>query len=124
MSQVFIRVIKYWIKMAALKDVVPCSLVEVHRRFRGAYCLIALTMKAVDALMVIVLDIGPKVRGFKPERGNGFLKAIKICSMPPFGGEVKPSAPCRKILGHIRSHFQMNFWSSAGEWCVEEKIQP
>jgi hypothetical protein len=53
-------------------------------------------MKAVDALMVIELDIGPKVRGFKPERGNGFL----------------------------RSHFQMNFWSSAGELCVEEKIQP
>jgi hypothetical protein len=35
---------------------------------------------------------------FKPGKGDGFLRAVKICSMPSFGGEVKLLAPCRKIL--------------------------
>jgi hypothetical protein len=48
--------------------------------------------------MVSVLAIGLKVREFKPGRGDGFLKAIKIRSTPRFAGELKPSAPCRKIL--------------------------
>jgi hypothetical protein len=52
--------------------------------------------------MVIVLAFGPKVRRFKPGRGYGFLKAIKIRSTHSFGEEVKPSAPCRKILRHAR----------------------
>jgi hypothetical protein len=28
------------VKMTAFWDVAPCSLMEVHRRFRGAYCII------------------------------------------------------------------------------------
>jgi hypothetical protein len=28
-----------WKKMAVFRDVAPCSLVEVCRRFRGAFCL-------------------------------------------------------------------------------------
>jgi hypothetical protein len=48
--------------------------------------------------MVSVLAIGPKVRQFKPNRGDGFLKAIKIHSIPSFGGEVKPEALCHTIL--------------------------
>jgi hypothetical protein len=32
--------------------------------------------------MVSVLAIGPKVGGFKPGRGDEFLKAIKIRSTP------------------------------------------
>jgi hypothetical protein len=43
--------------------------------------------------MVNVLAIVSKVRGFKPDRGDGFLRAIKIHSTPNFGGEVKPEAP-------------------------------
>jgi hypothetical protein len=40
---------------------------------------------------------------FKPCRGRLiFLRAIKIRSMTSFGGEVKPSAPCRKILKHVK----------------------
>jgi hypothetical protein len=27
------------IKMTAFRDIVPCSLVEVYRRFTGTYCL-------------------------------------------------------------------------------------
>jgi hypothetical protein len=35
--------------------------------------------------------------GFEPGQGDGFLRAIKIRSMPSFGWEVKPEVPCRKI---------------------------
>jgi hypothetical protein len=31
-----------------------------------------------------------------------FLKAIQICSTTSFRGEVKPSAPCCKILWHVK----------------------
>jgi hypothetical protein len=56
--------------------------------------------------MVSVLAIRPKVRGFKPGRGHGFLRAIKIRSMSSFGGEVNPSAPCRKNLRHVKEPYE------------------
>jgi hypothetical protein len=37
---------------------------------------------------------------------NGFLRAIKIRSTPSFRGEVKPFAPCRKILQHVKNPFK------------------
>jgi hypothetical protein len=43
-----------------------------------------------------------KVHEFKPGRGDGFFRAITIGSTPSFGGEVKPSVPCRKILRHVK----------------------
>jgi hypothetical protein len=52
--------------------------------------------------MVSVLAIRPKVRGFIPGRGDGFLRAMKICSTFSFGEEVKPEAPCCKILQHVK----------------------
>jgi hypothetical protein len=52
--------------------------------------------------MVSVLATGPKDRGLKPSHGNGHLRAIKICSTPTFGWEVKLEVPCRKILLHVR----------------------
>jgi hypothetical protein len=42
-----------------------------------------------------------KGRGFKPDGGDEFLRAIKIRSTPSFGWKVKPSVPCRKILRHV-----------------------
>jgi hypothetical protein len=52
--------------------------------------------------MVSVFAIGPKFIGFIPALGDGFLRTIKIRSTPSFGGEVKSSAPCRKILKHVK----------------------
>jgi hypothetical protein len=49
-----------------------------------------------------MLAIGPKVCGFQPGQGNGFLRPMKICSIPSFGGEVKPEAPCH--LWHVKYH--------------------
>jgi hypothetical protein len=46
-------------------------------------------------IMIIVLDIGPKVRGFKPGRVRSILRVIKIRGTTSFGGEIKPSNPCR-----------------------------
>jgi hypothetical protein len=40
--------------------------------------------------------------GSNTAKGDGFLRVIKICRTPSFRGEVKPSAPCRKILQHIK----------------------
>jgi hypothetical protein len=50
-----------------------------------------------------VLATGPKVRGFKPGRGDGFLRVIKIRSTTSFGGEVKPSVPCRRFTACKRT---------------------
>jgi hypothetical protein len=52
--------------------------------------------------VVSVLATGPKDRGFKPGRGDGFLRAIEMRSTPSFGWEVKPEVPCRKILRHVK----------------------
>jgi hypothetical protein len=52
-----------------------------------------------------MVAIGPKVRGFRPGQSDGFLMAIKILSMPSFGGEMKPLAPCRKILQPVKNQF-------------------
>jgi hypothetical protein len=49
--------------------------------------------------MVSVLAIRPKVRGFKPDRGDGFLRAIQILSKTSFGRKVKPEDPSQKIYG-------------------------
>jgi hypothetical protein len=52
--------------------------------------------------VVSVLHTRPKGRGFKPGKGDGFLREIKIRSTPSFGWEVKPEVPCRKILQHVK----------------------
>jgi hypothetical protein len=49
-----------------------------------------------------VLATGPKGRGFKPSRGDGFLRAIKNRSTPSFGRKVKPEVSRCKILRHVK----------------------
>jgi hypothetical protein len=56
----------------------------------------------LEGAMVSVLATGPKVCELKPDRGDEFLRAIKVRSMPSFRGEVKPSAPRRKILRPVK----------------------
>jgi hypothetical protein len=52
--------------------------------------------------MVSVLAIGAKICGFTLGQGNGCLKAIKICSMPSLGGEVKLEAASCIILWNVK----------------------
>jgi hypothetical protein len=56
----------------------------------------------ISDLVVVMLSIGPMVRGFKPGRGRRILRAIKVRSTPSVAGEVKPSAKCRKILRRVK----------------------
>jgi hypothetical protein len=56
-------------------------------------------------VVVSVIATRPKDRGFKPGRGDGFLRAIKILITPSsFGWEVKPEVQFRKILRHVKDH--------------------
>jgi hypothetical protein len=52
-----------------------------------------------------------QVRGFKPGRSRRIFKGEKILSTPSFGGEVKPSVPCRRFAACKRSLNVM--WKSA-----------
>jgi hypothetical protein len=60
----------------------------------------------LGGVMVSVLVTGPNVSGFKPGRSDTFLRAIKIRSTPFFRREVKPLAPCRKILRHVKELYE------------------
>jgi hypothetical protein len=40
-----------------------------------------------------------------PAEDDEYLRAIKIRSTTFFGGEVKPSVPCRKILRHVKDPY-------------------
>jgi hypothetical protein len=51
--------------------------------------------------VVVVLVTGPKVRGFKLGRGQCSFMGDKN-STTCFGGEVKASVPCRKILRRVK----------------------
>ena len=50
-----------------------------------------------------VLAFNTQVRGFKPGRSRRIFKGEKILSTPSFGGEVKPSVPCRRFASCKRS---------------------
>ena len=50
-----------------------------------------------------VLAFITQVRGFKPGRSRRNFKDEKILSTPSFGGEVKPSVPCRRFAACNRS---------------------
>ena len=50
-----------------------------------------------------VLAFGAQVRGFKTGRSLRIFKGEKILSTPSFGGEVKPSVPCRRFAACKRS---------------------
>ena len=50
-----------------------------------------------------VLAFSTLVRGFKPGRSRRMFKGEKILSTPSFGGEVKPSVPCRRFVACKRS---------------------
>jgi len=50
-----------------------------------------------------VLAFGTQVRGFKSGRSRRIFRVKKILSTPSFGGEVKPSVPCRRFTACKRS---------------------
>jgi hypothetical protein len=43
-----------------------------------------------------------KGRGFKPGRGDGYLRTIKIRNTPSFGWEVKPEVHVVRFYGMLK----------------------
>ena len=54
-------------------------------------------------LEVACWPLEPKFAGSNPAEDVGFLRAKKILRTPSFGGEVKPSVPCRRFAASKRS---------------------
>jgi hypothetical protein len=50
-----------------------------------------------------VLAFSTQVRVFKPSRSRRIFKGEKILNTPSFGGEVKPSVPCRRFAACKRT---------------------
>ena len=65
-------------------------------------------MIGFGGLGVACWPLVPKFAGSNPAEAIGFL-GRKILSMPSFGGEVKPSVPCRRFTACKRS---LNFRGS------------
>jgi hypothetical protein len=51
--------------------------------------------------------MNPRFAGLNLAEDDGFLMAIKIHTTASFGGEVKPSVPCREILRHVKNPYSM-----------------
>jgi hypothetical protein len=51
------------------------------------------------------LPLDPRFAGSHPVKDDEFLRAIKIRSTTSFGGEVKPSVPC-KFLRHVTESYR------------------
>ena len=63
-----------------------------------------------------VLAFGIQVRGFASGRSLRIFRAKKILSTPSFGGEAKPSVPCRSFTACKRSlnvTWKSPFWQKS-----------
>jgi hypothetical protein len=78
------------------------------QKYRNFYSVVRkltnanLTHCRLGGVVVSVLATGPKVCGFEPGQGDGFFKKLKSATHLPFGWEVKPEFPYRKILQHVK----------------------
>jgi hypothetical protein len=71
----------------------------------------------LGGVMGSVLAIGPEVLGFKPGRGDVFLRAISIRSTPSFGAEVQPSTDVVRVYGMEKSKILRRLNSSFPSPC-------
>jgi hypothetical protein len=67
------------------------------------YLLSNTSASGFGGLGVACWPLVPKFAGSNPAEPIGFLTAKKIISTPSFGGEVKPSVPCRRFAACKRS---------------------
>jgi hypothetical protein len=58
-------------------------------------------------VLVIMLAIGPKVRGLKPGQGRWIFKGDKNPLYDLLRREVQPSVSCRNILRHVKDPYSM-----------------
>jgi hypothetical protein len=62
------------------------------------------------------LPLDPRFPVSNPAEGEVIRRAIKTRSTPSFGWEVKPSAPCRKILRHVKDPFEVAYTQRYFVW--------
>ena len=74
-----------------------------YSRLRLAYFGLRIVSERLRWSRGSVLAFSTQVRGFKPGRSRRIFKGEKILSTPSFGGEVKPSVPCRRFAACKRS---------------------
>jgi hypothetical protein len=68
------------------------TMILLHGDISGT---VSLAASGFGELVVSMLASGTQDRGFEPGRK-------KIHSLPSFGGEVKPSVPCRKFAASFK----------------------
>jgi hypothetical protein len=69
----------------------------------GGLVVSMLASGTFGGLVVSMLASGTRVSGFKPGRSRRNFSGEKILSMPFFGREVKPFAPCRRFAACYRT---------------------
>jgi hypothetical protein len=67
---------------------------------------VSLREVVLSSLVVAVLAIGLKVRGLKPNGERWIFKGDKNTQHAFLRREVKPSAPCCKILQHVAEPYE------------------
>jgi hypothetical protein len=72
--------------------------------------------------VVSVLASGTQDRVFEPGRSRQIFQGEKIHSMPSFGGEVKPSVPCRRFAACKRTLWLM--WKSESQAKLIDHFSP
>jgi hypothetical protein len=60
-------------------------------------------VRGFGGLAVSMLASGTQYRGFAPGRSRRIFSGENILSMPSFGREVKPFAPCRRFAACQRT---------------------
>jgi hypothetical protein len=57
--------------------------------------------------VVACLPLDPRFAGPYPVENDGVVIEIKIRGTTSFGGKIKQSVPCRKILQHVKETFEV-----------------
>jgi hypothetical protein len=80
--------------------------------FDSEYCNILINIKIIFLTYVphSMLASGTWVCGFEPGRSHRIFSGVKILSMPSFGREVKPFAPCHRFVARKRTLWLHGSW--------------
>jgi hypothetical protein len=65
--------------------------------------VVSMLPSGTGGLVVSMLPSGTQIRRLKPGRSRRIFGEKKFLSMASFGGEVKPSVPCRSFAACKRS---------------------
>ena len=79
------------------------DVIKICNFSRNIFCHFVFTILRLRWSGGSVLAFVTQVRGFKPGPKPSDFSGEKILSAPSFGGEVKPSVPCRKITACKRT---------------------